>query len=47
MGAVYELFLRNWVNSRASVAQIELAVTRGFITLEESQTIMGTEPNPQ
>lgn len=43
MSAVYNLFLRNWVNGRASVEQIELAVTKGFITREEADVIMSNE----
>lgn len=46
MGAVYNLFYRNWVNNRATVEQIDLAVEKGLITQEEASTIKSTERNP-
>ncbi|RED34664.1 hypothetical protein [Paenibacillus sp. VMFN-D1] len=45
--AVYNLFLRNWVNNRATVEQIDLAVQKQLITEEEAQTIMETPKNSQ
>jgi hypothetical protein len=46
MGAVYNLFLRNWVNNRATPEQIELAVEKELITVDEAETIKSTERNP-
>lgn len=46
MGAVYNLFLRNWVNNRATVEQIDLAVEKQLITEEEATAIKETERNP-
>lgn len=42
----YNLFLRNWVNNRATEEQIEQAVTKELITVEEAETIKATERNP-
>lgn len=41
--AVYNLFLRNWVNNRATVEQIDLAVEKQLITEGEAETIKATE----
>lgn len=46
MGAVYNLFLRNWVNGRATVEQINQAVEKELITQKEADTIIATEQNP-
>lgn len=46
MSAVYNLFLRNWVNGRATVEQIDQAVAKGLITEEEAISIKATEQNP-
>lgn len=46
MSAVYNLFLRNWVNGRASVDQINQAVAKNLITQEEANIIMDTEQSP-
>ncbi|GIO63587.1 hypothetical protein [Paenibacillus cineris] len=43
MSAVYNLFLRNWVNNRATEEQIDLAVQKQLITEEEAETIKTTE----
>lgn len=43
---VYNLFLRNWLNNRASVEQIDLAVQKQLITEEEAEKIKSTERNP-
>lgn len=44
--AVYNLFLRNWVNNRATVEQIDLAVQKQLITAEQAETIKATERAP-
>lgn len=44
--AVYNLFLRNWVNNRATVEQIDLAVQKQLITEEEAVQIKSTDRNP-
>lgn len=46
MYVYYNLFLRNWENNRASVEQIDLAVSKGLITIEDADTIKTTERNP-
>lgn len=46
MSAVYNIFLRNWTNNRASVEQIELAVEKELITVDEAEMIKSTERNP-
>ncbi|GAA3349824.1 hypothetical protein [Deinococcus persicinus] len=43
--AVYNLFLRNWCNCRATEEQIDLAVTKELLTEEEAFKIKGTEQN--
>ena len=43
--AVYNLFLRNWCNCRATEEQIDLAVTKELLTEEEAFKIKGTEKN--
>lgn len=43
MSAYYNLFLRNWLNHRATVEQIDDAVTKGYLTTEEGETIKNTE----
>lgn len=43
MSAYYNLFLRNWLNNRAQVSDIDLAVTKGYITEGEANTIKTTE----
>lgn len=42
MSAVYNIFFRNWENNRASVEQIDLAVSKGLITAEEADMILAT-----
>ncbi|GAB6990843.1 hypothetical protein [Paenibacillus pini] len=46
MEAIYNLFLRNWINNRASVEQINQAVVKNFITEEEANTIKESDRNP-
>ncbi len=46
MNIYYNLFYRNWVNNRASIEQIDLAVEKNLITSEEAQTIKDIERNP-
>lgn len=46
MSAVYNLFLRNWKNGRASEEQIVQAVSKGLITEEDAVTIMANEIVP-
>jgi hypothetical protein len=46
MGIVYNLFLRNWVNNRATIEQIDLAVQKQLITEEQAETIKTTERSP-
>ncbi|WP_157804185.1 hypothetical protein [Lysinibacillus xylanilyticus] len=45
MNAVYNLFLRNWCNCRATEEQIDLAVKKELITKEEAIKIIATEQN--
>lgn len=45
MGAIYNIFLRNWENRRASIEQIEQAVTKALLTREEADTILATPQN--
>ncbi|HEY4431462.1 MAG TPA: hypothetical protein VGN87_10520 [Paenibacillus sp.] len=37
--AYNNLFLRNWVNNTATEADIDKAVTKGYITEEQAETI--------
>lgn len=46
MSVIYNIFLRNWVNSRATEEQVRLAVTKGLITQKEADIILATEQNP-
>ncbi|QPQ30970.1 hypothetical protein [Lysinibacillus sp. JNUCC 51] len=43
MNAVYNLFLRNWINCRATEEQIDLAVAKSLITAEEAIRIKETK----
>ncbi len=43
MTAYYSLFMRNWLNGRATEAQIDQAVVKGFLTEEEATEIKNTE----
>lgn len=43
MSAYYNLFLRNWLSHKATVADIDLAVTKGYITTVEGAAIKTTE----
>jgi len=45
MSAIYNLFLRNWCNCRASEEQIDLAATKGLITEDEAVKIKETPQN--
>jgi len=45
LNSVYNLFLRNWINCRATEEQIDLAVTKALITAEEAVKIKVTEQN--
>lgn len=45
MSAIYNLFLRNWCNCRATEEQIDLAVTKELITEEEAAKIKETPQN--
>ena len=45
MRVIYNIFLRNWINNRASVEQIEQAVTMNLLTREEATTILKAERN--
>lgn len=40
--AYYNLFLRNWKNNTATEADIDKAVTKGFITEDQAETIKDT-----
>lgn len=42
MGAIYNIFYRNWINKRASVEQIQQSVTMGILTQEQADTILAT-----
>lgn len=42
MSAYYNLFLRNWMNHRATIAQIDDAVVKQYLTPAEGETIKGT-----
>lgn len=42
---VYNLFLRNWCNCRATEEQIDLAVTKELLTEEEAIKIKAIEQN--
>lgn len=46
MSAVYNLFLRNWLNNRATEDHIDQAIEKKLITEEEANTIKSTERNP-
>jgi len=46
MNAYYNLFLRNWENNRATEEQIDLAVEKELITLDEAKKIKATERKP-
>ncbi len=46
MRAIYNLFLRNWVNGRATLEQIDQAVLKELITEEEADKIKDTEQEP-
>ncbi|WP_427110850.1 hypothetical protein [Lysinibacillus xylanilyticus] len=43
MNVVYNLFLRNWCNCRATEAQIDLAVAKELITEEDAVKIKETK----
>jgi len=45
LSVIYNLFLRNWCNCRATEEQIDLAVTKELITKEEAIKIKATEQN--
>ena len=47
MSAVYNLFLRNWINNRASEEHIALAVEKQLITQDEAETIKASERDNQ
>jgi len=47
LNAVYNLFLRNWCNCRATEEQIDLAVTKELLTEEEATKIKATEQNKE
>jgi len=40
--AIYNLFLRNWLNRKANEPEIDLAVTRELLTEDEGQRIKDT-----
>lgn len=41
--ARYNLFLRNWKNHTANEPELDLAVEKGLITLEQANEIKSTE----
>ena len=43
MGYAYNIFLRNWINARATEQHLDEAIARGFITEQEKVTIMEHE----
>lgn len=43
--AEYNLFLRNWINNRATGEQIQKAIEKGYITQEEAEEIMANPRN--
>lgn len=40
--AVYNLFMRNWMNRAANESHIDLAVTKGLLTPEQGEEIKNT-----
>lgn len=42
----FNLFMRNWVNNTATPENIDKAVSMGYITPEQGETIKATEQNP-
>ncbi|MFB4326386.1 hypothetical protein RB298_29080 [Priestia sp. BR_2] len=43
MNATYSLFLRNWINNRATEEQVNKAVEMQLLTLDEAATIKSTD----
>lgn len=42
MSAMFNLFMRNWLNRRASEEDIDLAVNKGLLTEQQGQEIKDT-----
>lgn len=45
MNTAYSLFLRNWINNRATEEQVNKAVELQLLTLDEAAKIKSTERN--